>query len=90
MTRRLAPIGDNFYGAEDSRDTRLSVRIPKTSAEWLRKREQETDVTTSQLIRRLIRMEIESVRDLESEQKSDASTKRTPVVFTANPKMETR
>jgi hypothetical protein len=86
----LAPIGDNFYGAEDSRDTRLSVRIPKTSAEWLRKREQETDVTTSQLIRRLIRMEIESVRDLESEQKSDASTKRTPVVFTANPKMETR
>ena len=68
-------------------DTRLSVRIPKTSAEWLRKREQETDTTTSQLIRRLIRMEM---RDLESEQKPDASTKRTPVLFTANPKLETR
>ncbi len=46
---------------------RLSVRIPKTSAEWLRKREEETDVTTSQLIRRLIRLEIESVKELEYE-----------------------
>ena len=55
----------------------LSVRIPKTSAEWLKKREQETDTTTSQLIRRLIRMEIESVRDLESdmEGKENATTK---------------
>ncbi len=45
----------------------LSVRIPAAMAEWLGKRELDTDVTTSRLIRRLIRMEMESIRDLKSE-----------------------
>src|ERR1035438_5858675 len=39
LAPRLTPNGDNFMTTDD---TRLSVRIPKTSAEWLRKREQET------------------------------------------------
>ena len=54
-----------------SDDTLLSVRIPKSTADWLRQRALATDVKTSQLVRRLLRMEIASVDDLESELESE-------------------
>ena len=49
----------------------LSVRIPAAMAEALKKRELETDIPTSRLVRRLIRMELESVRELKYEQKME-------------------
>ena len=55
------------------------IEIPKSTADWLCKREQETAVKTGHLVRRLLRMEIASVDDLESEQKQA----RTPVLISA-------
>jgi len=63
-----------------SEDHVLSVRIPAVMAEALKKRELETDIPTSRLIRRLIRMELESVRELKYEQKMETRS-RTAVLI---------
>jgi hypothetical protein len=55
----------------------LSVRISATMAEALVKRELETDIPTSRLVRRLISMELESVRELKYEQKMETRSKPT-------------